>query len=72
MATQITARELAETDIIVLNPNAAPVHEIRKVELAITRQKYGVLYTFMEVVDGVRVGRAKQTLRYADRVWVER
>lgn len=72
MATQITVRELRDTDTIVLNPAATPAHDIREEALTITRQKYGVTYLATWVVDGVSNGRRRGALRYTDKVWVDR
>lgn len=71
-AIQITARELRDTDTIVLNPAATPAHVIRKENLEITRQRYGLYYRFDEYSDGEMVGRLLGTLHYTDKVWVER
>ena len=73
MATiQITARELRETDVIVLNPAATTAHDVREEKLAIARQRYGLTYTALRVVDGEPEGRQRGALRYADSVWVQR
>lgn len=69
---QITVRELLDTDIIVLNPNARPAHVIREENLEIVRQRYGVYFHYTQMVDGINTGRHLRTLRYTDRVWVER
>lgn len=69
---QITVRELLDTDVIVLSPNAKPVHVIREEDLEITRQRYGAYFHYTQMVDGIKTGRFLRTLRYTDRVWVER
>jgi hypothetical protein len=71
-ATKITVRELTQSDTIVMNPAAKPVHVIREEALAITRQKYGITYTALRVVDGQPNGRHRGAMRYTDTVWVQR
>lgn len=69
---QITVRELQDTDVIVLHPDATPQRVIREENLEITRQRHGVYFHFDQTVDGIKTGRFLRTLRYTDRVWVER
>jgi hypothetical protein len=72
MIKRISVRELTETDIIVMHPDAQPVHIIRHEALAITRQKYGITYLADRISDGVKVARERGCMRYTDQVWVER
>jgi len=69
---QIPVRELLDTDTIVMNPAAQPVHVIREENLEITRQKYGITYLADWVSDGENQGRRRGCARYTDLVWVER
>lgn len=71
---QITARELRETDTIVMNPAARPAHVIHsEIVGAITRQKYGVTFQEHSYRDGQPDGGlCRRAFRYTDKLWVRR
>ena len=71
---QITARELRDTDTIVMNPAATPVHVIHsEIVGSITRQKYGVTFQEYSYSDGQpQGGLCRRAFRYTDLLWVRR
>jgi hypothetical protein len=70
--TQITVRELLDTDVIVQNPASLAPHAVRYGNLLITRQKYGITYLADHYRDDVFTGRVRGCFKYSDKVWTAR